>query len=138
MATALTGGLHGKLATMPKYVVESYEWQVLHDGVMSDGVVGQGGAPESIYLHVLELPEETMQKLVPRVDVHGNRESDRLALPRNEEWWIPIEGRKSWPKTVNPKVTAGCRMGEDGIPRAQPLTDAQIAKLKKAGAKLPT
>ena len=71
------------------------------------------------------------------VDEDGNRQSDRLALPRNEEWWIPLQGKKSWPKTVNPAITSGCRMGEDGIPRAQPLTDGQLAKLKKAGAKIP-
>ena len=119
---------------MAKFLVESYDWQIVHDGVMSDGALGQGGGAESIYLHVIDIDEDTIRKLVPRVDDNGNRQSDRLALPRNEEWWIPVEGRKAWPKTVNPKITAGCEMGADGIPRAKPLDEAALAALKKAGA----
>jgi hypothetical protein len=122
---------------MAIYLVESYDWQLLFGGVMSDGAVGQGGESESIYLHLVESNEETMKRLVPRVDENGNRQSDRLTLAGNEEWWIPVSGRKSWPKTVNPKVTASCTMGEDNIPRALPLPESSVAALKKAGAKIP-
>jgi hypothetical protein len=119
------------------YLVESSDWQILHQGVMSDGALGKDGGAESIYLHVLAIDDDTIRKLVPRVDVDGNRQSDRLALAGNEEWWIPLEGRKAWPKTVNPKVTSGCKMGEDGVPRARALSASAIATLKKLGAKVP-
>ncbi|MEZ4443564.1 MAG: hypothetical protein R3B72_31120 [Polyangiaceae bacterium] len=122
---------------MAIFLVESYDWQLLFQGAMSDGALGQGGGPESIYLHLVEADEDTMKRLVPRVDESGNRQSDRLTLAGNEEWWIPITGRKAWPKTVNPKVMAGCVVGQDGIPRAKPVSDPHLAALKKAGAKIP-
>ena len=122
---------------MANYLVESYDWQILHDGVMSDGKLGQGGGAESIYLHVIKVGDDAIKRLVPRVDDAGNRQSDRLALPNNEEWWIPVEGRKAWPKTVNPKICSGCAMGTDGIPRARPLSSEAEAKLKSLGATIP-
>jgi hypothetical protein len=123
---------------MSLYVVESFDWQILHGGHMSDGALGQGGGPEKIYLHVIDVSDEQILKLAPRVDDDDNRQSDRLALPRNDEWWIAVEGRKVWPKTYNPKLTSTCEMGADGIPRARPLTDAGLATLKKLGVGLPT
>jgi len=125
------------MRVMAKYLVESYDWQILHGGHMSDGALGQGGGSEKIYLHVVEISDGESKQLVPRVDDNGNRQSDRLALPRNEEWWIAVDGDKVWPKTYNPKLTSGCEMGTDGIPRARPLSDEALATLAKLGVKLP-
>jgi hypothetical protein len=119
-----------------KYIVESQEWQILYDGQMSDGALGQGGGPDKIYLHVIDVADDAIKRLVPRVDEHGNRESDRLALPNNDEWWIAVSGRKAWPKTFNPKLISTCEIGADGIPRAKPLSEPQLAVLKKLGVAL--
>lgn len=40
----------------------------------------------------------------------------------------PIEGEKACPRCPNPKVTAGCAMGEDGIPRARPADGASAGR----------
>ena len=121
---------------MAKYLVESYDWQIIYGGAQSDGALGQGGSSEKIYLHVIEVDDATIKRLVPRVDEAGNRQSERLSLPNDDVWWIAVEGDKAYPKTMNPKITSRCAMGQDGIPRAQPLGDAQIAALKKAGARI--
>ncbi len=123
---------------MSLYLVESHDWQILYSGCMSDGALGQGGGAEKIYLHVIEVSDEQIAKLAPRVDDDGNRQSDRLALARNDEWWIAVDGRKAWPKTYNPKITSGCEMGADAIPRARPLSDEQVATLKKLGVAVPS
>jgi hypothetical protein len=124
-------------AAMALYLAESYEWQVLHDGRMSQGVVGEGGSSERIYLHVIEVSDADAARLGPRVDENGNRESDRLALPRNEEWWIAVEGDKVWPKTVRPKLTSRCAIDASGAPKPQPLSEAERDVLRKLKAPLP-
>ncbi len=121
---------------MAKYLVESYDWQIIYGAEQSDGALGQGGSREKIYLHVLEIDDDTIKRLVPRVDEDGNRQSDRLSRPNDDEWWIAVQGDKAYPKTVNPKIFSRCAMGEDGIPRPQPLSDAALAALRKAGARI--
>ena len=68
---------------------------------------------------------------LPRVDDDGNRQSDRLSLPNDDEWWIAVEGDKAYPKAINPKIFSRCVMGADGIPRPQALTDSQLAALRR-------
>lgn len=122
---------------MALYIAESYEWQVIHGGRTSQGVVGDGGGSEKIYLHVIEVSDAEVAQLGPRVDEHGNKESDRLALPRNEEWWIAVEGDKAWPKTVRPKLASRCALDAAGVPRPAPLGEADLATLRKLKADLP-
>ncbi len=120
------------------YLVESFEWRVLHDGAMSEGVAGQGGGSESIYLHVIAVEAAEIARLVPREDEFGNRQHDRLALPRNEEWWIAIEGDKVWPKTYRPKLVSRCAIDERGLPCPVPLDLAGQEALTALGVKLPS
>ncbi|MBW2527635.1 MAG: hypothetical protein JRI23_25865 [Deltaproteobacteria bacterium] len=120
---------------MATYVVESYDYQVLHGGRMTDGAVGTGGSSEKIYLHLLELSDAEIAQLEPREDEHGNKQHDRLALPRNEEWWIAVEGEKVWPKTIRPKVVSRCDLAT-GAPVPKPVTDEEREALKKAGVEL--
>ena len=122
---------------MALYLVESYDHQVIHGSASSEGVVGQGGASEKIYLHVIDVSDGDVARLAPREDENGNQQHDRLALPRNEEWWIAIEGEKIWPRTVRPKLTSHCRMDERGVPRPVPLASDDLATLRKLGARLP-
>lgn len=121
---------------MALYVVESYDYSVFHAGRYSDGVVGKGGGSEKIYLHVLDISDADIGKLVAREDEHGNKQSDRRALPMNEEWWIAVEGDKAWPKTVRPKVVSRCVLDDD-VPRPAPLGEEELAALRKVGASLP-
>lgn len=120
---------------MAKYLVESYDWQINYLGEHSDGALGQGGGSEKIYLHVLDIDDDTIKRLVPRVDDADNRQSDRLSRPNDDEWWIAVAGDKAYPK-INPKLTSRCSMGQDGIPRPQALGDSQLASLRKAGARI--
>jgi hypothetical protein len=122
---------------MAKYLVESYDWELWHAGVTSQGALGEGPGSEKIYLHVIEVGDDEIRRLAPRVDEHGNREHDRLALPSNEEWWIPVDGKKAYPKTFNPKIISRALTGSDGVARAQPLDEEALGALKKAGAKIP-
>jgi len=103
---------------------------------MSDGLLGSGGSSEKIYLHLIELSDADIAQLRPREDEHGNKEHDRLAEPRNEEWWIAIAGDKSWPKTMRPKVVSRCPL-VDGVPKPAPITDDERRALQQAGATLP-
>ncbi len=121
---------------MARYVVESYDHQVFHEGRYSDGVVGQGPGREKIYLHVLDVSDADIARLTAREDEHGNKQSDRRSLPMNEEWWIAVEGDKVWPKTLRPKVVSRCRI-EGGVPRPVPLGDDELEALRRAGATLP-
>ena len=122
---------------MAIYVVESYDWQVLHNGMMSDGVLGQQGSSEKIYLHLLELQDNEISQLCSRVDENGNSQSDRLALPRNEEWWIATAGEKFWPKTARPKVASSCTHDANGVPSPRPITSEERQALQQAGASFP-
>jgi hypothetical protein len=121
---------------MALYVAESYDFTVFHDGRYSEGVVGKGGGSEKIYLHVLDVSEGDVARLGPREDEHGNKQHDRRALPNNEEWWIAVEGDKTWPKTVRPAVVSHCAL-DDGKPVPQPLSEPELAALRKVGASLP-
>ncbi len=121
---------------MASYLVESYDYLVDHDAGRSEGVVGVGGGSEKIYLHVISVADSAIAKLGPRIDEHGNKEHERLALERNEEWWIAVEGEKAWPRTHRPKLVSRCKLSEHGAPVAVPLTEAELASLRKLGAKV--
>ena len=97
---------------MAKYVVESFDWQIFHNGVTSDGVVGQGGSREKIYLHVIELSETESKRLVPRQDEHGNRESDRLTL---------FNRRRTTPRS-SPAASWATTASRDRAPSATPTS----------------
>lgn len=119
---------------MARYLVESHEHTVEHGSQRTTGVLGEGPGSEKIYLHVLELTDAELAKLAFRVDDNGNRESHRLALPRNEEWWIAVEGEKAWPKIPRPKMVSRCGSDASGAPRPVALGDDDLARLKKSGA----
>ena len=121
---------------MSVYVVESYDYSILHAGSYSDGVVGQGGGSEKIYLHAIAIDDGDIAKLKARVDENGNKEHDRLALPRSEEWWLAVDGDKAWPKTTRPKVVSRCTLDDAGVPRPRPLDDDELAALRKLGVSL--
>ncbi len=118
------------------YLVESFFHQVLHSGRTSNGVLGEGGSSERIYLHVIALTPAEIARLRPRQDDDGNKQHDRLAPPGTDEWWIATEGTKIWPKTVRPKLASRCRF-EASVPAPEPLGDADLATLRKLGADLP-
>ena len=87
-------------------------------------------------MHVLEVSDADIARLRPREDEHGNKEHDRLALPSNEEWWIAVAGEKVWPKTFRPKVVSHCVV-EGGRTKPQPVSEEELAALRKVGASLP-
>ena len=122
---------------MATYVVESYDYQIFHNGVYSDGVVGDGPGRDKLYLHVIALSDDDIKQLKPRQDEHGNQQSDRLALPRNEEWWIAVAGEKKWPKIPRPRIVSHCDFDEGGAPQPQALTPFARDKLRAAGITLP-
>lgn len=122
---------------MAAYVVESYDWQIFHAGVYSDGVAGDGPGSKKLYLHVIAITDEELKQLKAREDEHGNKESDRLALPRNEEWWIAVAGEKVWPKIPRPRIVSHCQTDESGFPRPQPLSADAAEQLRKKGVTLP-
>jgi hypothetical protein len=116
------------------YVVESYDYEVLHGGRESQGVVGEHRGSEKIYLHALELSQADITQLGPREDEHGNRQHDRLALPRNEEWWIAVDGEVHWPKCFRPPIRSYCSdLGSRPKPVALPSAD--LERLRKVGVK---
>jgi hypothetical protein len=121
---------------MALYVAESYDYEVHHRGQVSAGALGVGGGSEKIYLHVLEVTDDEVKQLAGRVDEDGNRQSDRLALPRNEEWWIAVSGKKAWPKIPLPKIVSRCRL-EVNIPIPVPLPEQEAEALRKLGVRLP-
>ncbi len=121
---------------MPAYIVESTFFEVVHGAQSSKGVVGEGAGSEKLYLHVLALSDAEIAKLKPRLDENGNKQSDRLALPGNDEWWIATEGTKAWPKTVRPKLVSKCAF-DGGVPKPVALGGEDLATLKKLGANLP-
>jgi len=119
---------------MAFYIVESHDFAVDYRGRQSQGVVGESKAKEKIYLHVLEVPDAELGKLATRVDDDGNMQSDRLALPRVEEWWFAVEGEHAWPNLYRPRLTSRC---EDVAtrPRPAPLSEEDVERLRKAGVK---
>lgn len=123
------------MGPMPLYVVESYFHHIAEPGVKTTtGAVGQGGGSEKVYLHVMELDERTVASLAPRVDEHGNKQHDRLARPGDEDLWIAVEGEKVWPGTVRPKVVSRCTLPEGGKPVPRPITDEELAELRRVRA----
>lgn len=120
---------------MPLYVVESFFHALEEPFVRSKGnVLGVGPGKEKIHLFVAELDGATIAKLAKRVDEDGNTQSDRLALPRNEDWWIALEGERSWPGIPRPKITSRCTYDASGAPAPRPLDDDELAALRKVGA----
>jgi len=120
---------------MPLYVVESTFYEVHHEQVVSQGVVGHGPGSEKLFLHLLDLPASTIAKLGARVDEDGNKQHDRRALDGNEEWWIAVEGEKAWPGIARPKITSRCTL-EGGVPVPHALDDEERAALAKTGLRL--
>lgn len=117
---------------MSLYVVESYQFAVEHGGRDSQGVVGENKGSEKIYLHVLPLTEAEVAKLAVRVDEDGNRQHGRLALPGRDDFWVAVEGEVAWPRLHRPRITSRC----DDVgtkPRPVPLSDEDLARLRKAG-----
>jgi hypothetical protein len=117
---------------MAFYLAESNSYSVEHGGRSSAGVVGEYKGKEKIYLHVLPITDAEIAKLSTRVDEDGNKQHDRLALPRNEEWWIAVEGEAAWPGVIRPRITSRCA-DVATKPRPVPLTDEELGRLRKAG-----
>lgn len=119
---------------MARYLVESNSFSIDHAGKESQGVVGEYKGKEKIYLHVIEVDDKDLQKLSPRVDESGNKQHDRLVLPRVDEWWFAVEGEAAWPGVYRPKLTSRCADVETK-PRPAPLSDEDLGRLRKAGWK---
>ena len=119
---------------MSYYVVESYDFAVDHGGRSSQGVVGEYKGSEKIYLHVLPLTDAEIATLGPRVDEDNNRQHARLALPRDEVFWIGVDGEVAWPGIYRPRITSACGMVDDK-PRPAALSEEDLGRLRKAGVK---
>jgi hypothetical protein len=117
---------------MSYYVVESYDFAVDHGGRASRGVVGDYKGSEKIYLHVLPLTDAEITKLSPRVDEDGNLQHARLALPRDEVFWIGVDGEVAWPGIHRPRITSRCDLVDDR-PRPVALSADDLGRLRKAG-----
>lgn len=120
---------------MAYYVVESHDFSVDHGGRASQGVVADYKGREKIYLHVLPLSDDEIKRLAPRVDEHGNVENSRLALPRDEVWWIAVEGEAAWPNVYRPRIVSHCDLSGGGKPKPVPLSPEDLARLVKSGVK---
>ncbi|MEZ4295853.1 MAG: hypothetical protein R3B70_12825 [Polyangiaceae bacterium] len=118
---------------MSLYVVESYDFSVEHGGRDSQGVVGENKGSEKIYLHVLPLTDAELKKLAVRVDENGNKQSDRLALPGRDDFWVAVEGEVFWPKLYRPRISSHCT-DLDTKPTPVPLSEEDIDRLRKSGA----
>ena len=66
---------------------------------------------------------------------HGNKQHDRLALPRNEEWWIAVEGEVSWPKIHRQKISSRCVQREDGGWQPVALSEEDLGRLRQVGVR---
>jgi hypothetical protein len=119
---------------MAFFVAESNSYSVDHGGRSSAGVVGEHKGKEKIYLHVLPITDAEIAQLAPRLDEDGNKQHDRLALPRNEEWWIAVEGEAAWPGVLRPRITSHCT-DVAARPRPAPLSAEDVDRLRKAGVK---
>ncbi|MCC6522608.1 MAG: hypothetical protein IT373_08110 [Polyangiaceae bacterium] len=117
---------------MAYYLVESYLYSVDHGGRSSRGVVGEHKGSEKLYLHVLPLSDAELAALGPRVDEDGNKQHDRLALPRNEDWWIAVEGEAAWPKVLRPRLTSRCA-DLARKPTPVPLSAEELGRLRASG-----
>ena len=119
---------------MAWYIAESYEFSVDHGGRESQGVVGDHKGSEKLYLHVLSITDDEIARLRPRVDDDGNTQHARLALPRNDAWWIATEGEAAWPNLHRPRLVSRCDLGQ-AKPRPVPLSADDLARLAKAGVR---
>jgi len=132
---------------MAYYICESYDFSVDHGGRSSEGVLGEPTSPqikEKIYLHLLPLTDAEVAKLAPRKDEDGNVQHARLALPRDEVFWIAVLGEIAYPK-VRPRVVSKCAdrvsAAAPGVadgpkgPTPQPITPAELELLRKFGTK---
>lgn len=117
---------------MSWFLVESYDYSIDHGGRDSAGVVAEAKGSERIYLHVIALSDAEIKNLGPRVDEHGNKQHDRLTLPRNDAWWIAIEGEASWPKLYRPRLTSRCAE-QAGRYTPVPLSEEDLQRLRQAG-----
>lgn len=121
---------------MAKYLTESYDYLVDHGGRRSEGVVGDHRGSEKLYLHVVEVSDAEIGQLTARVDENGNKQHDRLALPRNEEWWVAVDGEARWPKIGGYKLVSCCAVDGTGIPTPRPLSEDDLARLAQEGVPL--
>jgi hypothetical protein len=119
---------------MAYYVVESYGFAVDHGGRSSQGVIGEHKGKEKIYLHVLPVADAEIERLAPRVDDDGNKQHDRLALPREDAWWFAVDGEVAWPGVYRPRITSRCA-DVASKPRPVPLAAEDLERLKKVGVK---
>lgn len=120
---------------MSLYVIESGFHSLDEPFIRSKGnVLGVGPGKEKIHLFVAELDEKTIAKLRPRIDPDGNAQSERRALPDNEDWWIALEGEKAWPGIPRPKITSRCNYDASGAPVPRPLDEDDLAALRKVDA----
>jgi len=71
---------------------------------------------------------------VARAALHRRIFISRLALLRNEDWWIALEGEKLWPGIPRPQITSRCSYEASGKPVPKPLDEDEIAALRKVGA----
>ena len=114
------------------YLVESHDYVVEHNSRRSEGVVADAAGSEKIYLHVIAFSDDERKQLKPRVDEEGNQQHDRLALPRNEEWWVAVDGEAFWPGVYRPKMRSFCT-DIATVPLASPLSTDDLARLRKSG-----
>lgn len=119
---------------MSLYVCESYEFSVEHNGRESQGVIGENKGSEKIYLHVLDLTDADVTKLAVRVDEDGNKQHDRLALPRRDDFWVAVEGEVAWPKLYRPRITSRCE-NVGSKPKPAAISAEDLDRLRKAGVK---
>lgn len=122
-------------ATPTLYVVESYNFEVRHNGRASQGALGEHRGSEKIYLHVLPLTTADIAQLATRVDEHGNKQSERFAIPRNDDFWVTLEGEVLWPKLPRAKIRSRVTFaGRKVQPVA--LTADELTALRGAGVKV--
>ncbi|NUP08949.1 MAG: hypothetical protein HOW73_23110 [Polyangiaceae bacterium] len=122
---------------MALYVAESYNYTIEHGGHVSMGVVGAGGGSEKIYLHVIPITDAEIAKLRARVDESGNKQHDRLALPDREDWWVAVDGEKTWPGSLSPKVRSKSSFDGSSAARPAALSEAELTELRRLKVKLP-
>jgi hypothetical protein len=120
------------MSTSSLYVVESHSFEVRHNGRASHGVVGEHKGSEKIFLHVLPLSDADIARLATRVDEHGNKQSDRFAIPHNDDFWLSLDGEVLWPSLPRAKIRSRVQFaGRKVVPVA--LTETELAALRGAG-----
>ncbi|MBN4059152.1 hypothetical protein JYT22_00700 [Endomicrobium sp. AH-315-J14] len=117
---------------MSHYLVESHDYSIFYAGRDSSGVIAEPKGSPVTYLHVLEIPAAEIAKFTAREDDFGNKDHDRLCLPRTEEWWIAVEGTAAWPKIYRPKRVSHCT-DLDARPAPVPLSEDDLTALRQSG-----